>query len=578
MNLTKLLTFLKPYKKWAFLAPFLILFEVIMDLVLPNIMANIVNIGIANNDMKYIIIHIVIMLILTIIGVIGGIGSTYYAEKTSCHMARDIRKEIIKKITELSFFKLDKIKTGHLITVLTNDITLIGNIVMMSLRFVFRVPIILIGSIIMAILISPKLSLILIIISPLMFIGATLILRKAFPNFQLMQDKLDSVNSTVRENLGGIRVVKAFVTEKYEIDKFDKVNKEYRDITIKAVRLMTLTMPLMMLIVNLAIVFVIWYGGYEVINTRMQIGDILAFIQYLSNILSSIMMVSMVILMISRSEASSKRIVEVLNESGDLKENEIPLKLEEIKGKVEFKNVSFSYVGGSGDAVLKNINFTALPGEVVAILGATGSGKSTFVNLIPRFYEATSGEVLIDDINVKDYDLDFLRKEVTMCFQNTYLFSGKISDNIKYGNEDATLDDIKKVAEIVEIKDFIESKKEKYDYKIEQKATNLSGGEKQRVSLARAILSNPSILILDDTTSAIDVKTEKKIRKNLKKIFADKTIFIVAQRISSVMDADKIIILDDGEIVGMGNHQDLIKSNSVYQDIYNSQLKKGGKK
>lgn len=578
MNLTKLLTFIKPYKKWAFLAPFLILFEVIMDLVLPNIMANIVNIGITNHDIKYIIVHIIIMFILTIIGVIGGIGSTYYAEKTSCYMAADIRKEIIKKITELSFFKLDKIKTGHLITILTNDITLIGNVVMLSLRFIFRVPIILIGSIIMAILISPKLSLILIIISPLMVIISTLILKKAFPKFQLMQEKLDVVNSTVRENLGGIRVVKAFVTEKYEIEKFDKVNKEYRDITINAVRLMTVMMPLMMLIINLAIVFVIWYGGYEVINLKMELGDILAFIQYLSNILSALMMVSMVILMISRSEASSKRILDILNETGDLKENEVPLTLEKINGKVEFKNVSFSYIGGSGDAVLKNINFVINPGEVVAILGATGSGKSTLVNLIPRFYEATSGEILIDDINVKDYKLYFLRKEITMCFQNTYLFSGKISDNIKYGNEDATLDDIKKVAQIVEIKDFIESKKEKYNYKIEQKATNLSGGEKQRVSIARAILSNPSILILDDSTSAIDMKTEKKIRKNLKTIFKNKTIFIVAQRISSVIDADKIIILDDGEIVGIGSHKELIKSNEIYKDIYNSQLKKGDKK
>jgi len=575
-NFRQLLKYLKPYKKWAFLASTLIILEVIMDLLLPTIIKNVVNIGIGNNDFKYVIMSIGIMILLAIIGIAGGIGSAYFAAKASQNAGADLREALFEKISKLSFLNLDKIKTGHLITILTNDITLIANIMMMGLRFLVRVPIVFIGSTIMAIIISPKLSMILLILIPFVLILAVIIMTKAFPSFNQMQKNMDNVNTVVRENLGGIRVVKAFVTEDYESKKFKKANENLMNSVIKAIRIVTVAMPLMMLCINGAIIFVLWFGGKDVTVGAMQIGDIMAFIQYLTNILTSIMMASMVIVMLSRSEASSKRINDTFALENDSENIKNSISTEKIEGKVEFRNVSFNYEGGTGDAVLKNINFTVEPGEIVALLGATGSGKSTLVNLIPRFYDVTSGSILIDDIDIKSYNLPFLRKNVGIALQQTLLFSDTIKNNIKYGNDEASDEDVIKAAKIAEAHDFIMSKKSGYDYRLNQRGVNLSGGQKQRLAIARAILPNPKILILDDTTSAVDMKTEKKIRESLKKVMKNRTTFIVAQRISSAMDADKIIVLDDGMIVGMGTHKELLANNKIYQDIYNSQLKKDG--
>jgi len=417
---------------------------------------------------------------------------------------------------------------------------------------------------------------ILLILIPFVLILAVIIMTKAFPSFNQMQKNMDNVNTVVRENLGGIRVVKAFVTEDYESKKFKKANENLMNSVIKAIRIVTVAMPLMMLCINGAIIFVLWFGGKDVTVGAMQIGDIMAFIQYLTNILTSIMMASMVIVMLSRSEASSKRINDTFALENDSENIKNSISTEKIEGKVEFRNVSFNYEGGTGDAVLKNINFTVEPGEIVALLGATGSGKSTLVNLIPRFYDVTSGSILIDDIDIKSYNLPFLRKNVGIALQQTLLFSDTIKNNIKYGNDEASDEDVIKAAKIAEAHDFIMSKKSGYDYRLNQRGVNLSGGQKQRLAIARAILPNPKILILDDTTSAVDMKTEKKIRESLKKVMKNRTTFIVAQRISSAMDADKIIVLDDGMIVGMGTHKELLANNKIYQDIYNSQLKKDG--
>ncbi len=571
-NLGKLLYFLKPYKKWAILAPLLIFLEVIMDLFLPSIMANIVNIGIAEKRIDYIVFHLGIMIVLTILGVVGGTLSTYYSAKASGYMTNDLRKELFEKISELSFFHLDKIKTGHLITIITNDITLIGSIVMMCLRFIFRVPVIIIGSMIMAITISPKLSLILVSLIPFMIIIVAIVMKKAFPYFQKMQDSVDDVNTVVRENLNGIRVVKAFVMEEYEINRFDEVNKKLMDITVKGTRIMITAMPVMMLFIHIATILVLWFGGMEVNIGTLKVGDIMAFIEYLTNILTALMMASMVIVMLSRSEVSAFRINDIFALENDLQDGKQALSLEAMKGKLEFRNVSFAYGTGNGDAVLKNINFVANPGETIGIIGATGSGKSTLVNLIPRFYDVSSGEILIDDINIKDYSLSFVRTNVSIALQKPFLFSKTIRENLAYGNEEATEEELIECSKLACAYEFVKEKG--MDYILEQKGVNLSGGQKQRLSLARALVSKPKILILDDTLSAVDMKTDHQIRSNLKPFLKERTTIIVASKIASIMDANQILVLEDGELVAKGTHQELMKNCTFYQELYHSQLEK----
>ena len=573
-NFFSVLKFLKPYKKWALIAPLLIIFEVIMDLCMPNIMANVINIGIGEHKTNYIIYNIILMCILTILGVFGSIGSAYYAAKASGYASADMREKVFKKITKLSFLNLDNIKVGHLITVLTNDIILIGEVIMYSLRLVFRIPIILIGSIVMAILISPKLSIVLVFIIPLTFLAVMFLMKKAFPKFKEVQNRVDDVNGIVRENIGGIREVKSFVNEDYEINKFDKANQKLRNITVKAVRIINVTMPTMMLFINIAIVLVLWYGGIEVVSGSMQVGDIIAFIQYLTNILTSLLMTSVIIVMLSHSEASALRINEVFNYKNDLI-NTKKIKVNNLKGKIEFRNVDFSYKKDSKNLVLKDLNFIINPGQTIGIVGSTGSGKTTLVNLISRFYDATNGQILLDDRNIKDYDLDFIRKDIGFAFQNPILFSGSIRYNIKYDCQDIDDNEMIKVSSLAQVHDFVMEKENNYDYKIEQKGTNLSGGQKQRIALARVLLSNPDILILDDITSAVDIETDKKIREGLTKNYKDKTKIMISSRIATVLKADKIIVLDKGKIVGFDNHQNLIKSNKIYQAIYNSQLKEG---
>lgn len=573
MNKIKIIfNYLKKYKLYAILAPILIILEVIMELFLPNIMSDIINIGVANHDTNYVILNVAIMIGLSIIGVSGGLGSSYFAAKASENVAADLRKDVFKKITNLSFLNLEKIKPGHLLTVLTNDISTVGHLIMMALRILIRVPVVFFGSIIMAFFIDIKLSMIILIFIPVVFILVFLILRKAFPYFTKMQECVDDVNSIVRENVSGIRVVKAFTMEDKEISRFDYTNKKLLNTTLKGIKLVTISMPIMMFAINLSTILILWIGGTSVVNGDLLIGDIFAFSQYTANILSSIMMASMVIMIASRSIVSAERIEEVLKADEDFKDSKDVVELDNIKGKIEFRNVSFSYEGGTGDAVLKDINFVVNPNERIAVVGAIGSGKSTLLSLLPRFYDVSEGEILIDDVPIKNIKLSTLRKNIGFAFQQAFIFSKTIKENIDYGNPDASMEEIDLAANISAASEFINSKEDKYDYVLEQRGVNLSGGQKQRISIARSILINPKILILDDSTSAVDVKTAKQIKKGLEEN-KKCTTFIITSRIAEALDADKVIVLDDGKLVGFDTPKELLKSNKYYQDIYNSQLK-----
>lgn len=575
-DIKKLLKYLKPYKKWVILAPLLIFVEVTMDLLLPKMMANIVNIGIGGNNFKYILFNISLMFGLTLMGIVGGLGSVYFSTMVGESVSSDIRDDLFEKINSLSFFNFHKLKPGPLITILTNDTETIGNAMRMTLRFIFRIPIIMVGSIIMAIIISPRLSLILLFFIPLIIIAITMVIKKAFPFFKTTQETVDEVNSVVRENLAGIRVVKSFVREDYEIKKFAKVNQKMKDIMIKAMGLLALTMPLMMFFINLATVLVLWYGGRLTVIGTLEIGNIMAFIQYLTNILTTILMASMVIAITTRSSVSAHRINKIFALKEDVKNPSHPINIKAIKGKVEFQKVNFSYQEGSGDLVLKDINFCIQPGTKVAILGSTGSGKSTLVALMARFYDPTLGTILIDDIDIKDYSLSLLRDKIRVVFQQSSLFSGTIKENIKYGNSNATDKEVIKVSKIAQAYNFITKYDKGYDYLVEQGGTNLSGGQKQRISLARALIIDSPILILDDTMSAIDLETEKKIHQSLKKELKNKTVFIITSRVATALDTDKIIVLDDGQVSAIGTHKTLIKSSPLYKSIYKSQITKEG--
>ena len=575
-EIKKLLKYLKPYKKWVILAPLLILVEVIMDLLLPKIMANIVNIGIGGNNLQYILVNISLMFGLTLLGIVGGLGSVYCSTMVGESVSSDIRDDLFEKINSLSFFNFHKLKPGPLITILTNDTETIGNAMRMALRFIFRIPIIMVGSIIMAIIISPRLSLILLFFIPLIIIAITMVIKKVFPFFKITQETVDEVNSVVRENLAGIRVVKSFVREDYEIEKFAKVNQKMKDIMIKAMGLLALAMPLMMFFINLATVLALWYGGRLTVIGTLEIGNIMAFIQYLTNILTTILMASMVITVTTRSFVSANRINKIFALKEDVKNPSHPINVKTIQGKVEFQKVNFSYQEGSGDLVLKDINFCIQPGTKVAILGSTGSGKSTLGALMARFYDPISGTILIDDRDIKDYPLSFLRDKIRVVFQQSSLFSGTIKGNIKYGNSNATDREVIKVSKIAQTHNFITKYDKGYDYLVEQGGTNLSGGQKQRISLARALIIDSPILILDDTMSAIDLETEKKIQQSLKKELKDKTVFIITSRVTTALDADKIMVLDDGQVSAIGTHKTLIKSSPLYKSIYKSQITKEG--
>jgi len=567
----KLIPFLKPYIIYVILAPLFMVVEVICDLAQPTLLARIVDEGVLKNNFSLILNTGILMIFIAFIGLIGGVGCTIFSSYVGQNFGRDLRNTLFKKIQNFSFYNIDKFRTSSLITRLTNDVTQLQNLVMMSLRIVVRAPLLFIGGIIMAISINKKLSLIILGAIPFLIMVFIFIMKKSFPLFSNVQKRIDELNNVVRENLSGVRLIRAFMRVDYEKERFKSANTALMNAIIKALMLMIFAMPLFMLVMNSSILLVLWYGGLLVKSGNMQVGEIMAYINYLSQILFSLMMIGNILIFISRASASTERVNEVLEEKVDIESRESKIKISKIKGEIVFEHVYFSY-DNKKEYVLKDINFSVNPGEIIGILGTTGSGKTTLVSLIPRLYDVTSGRILIDGYDIRDIDIKLLRSSISMVPQDTILFSGTIKENVCWGKEDAKDEEIINACKIAQAHDFIIRFPQGYDTEIGERGINLSGGQKQRIAIARAIIRKSPILILDDATSAIDFATEQRILRGLKEIMKNSTTFIIAQRITTVMNADKIIILENGKLVGIGKHEELLKNNTLYQEIYRSQL------
>ena len=564
--------YIKPYLSAFLLAPLLMLTEVFGEILLPKFMSMIINNGVADRDTGYIIRMGIIMVLTAIVMAAGGIGGAYFSAKASICFTSDLRDALFAKVQNFSFKNIDQYSTGSLVTRLTNDVQQVQNVTMMGLRLLFRAPGMLIGALIMAFLMNAKLALVILIVIPFLSIAIVTIMVKAFPRFTLMQKKIDKLNSGIQEALTNVRVIKSFVREDYEEEKFQTMNQDLKDSSLNAMKIVIATMPIMMFAMNVTTLAVVWYGGNIIIAGNMQVGGLTAFTTYIVQILMSLMMLSMVLLQSSRAIASVKRISEVLDTEIDLTDENASRKdLKVTEGKVEFKDVAFSYSNEGGEKILEHINFTAEPGKVLGIIGTTGSGKTSLVQLIPRLYDVTEGQVLVDGVDVREYSLKNLRDGVGMVLQKNVLFSGTIDENLRWGNEEASEEEVRNAAKAAQADGFVTSFTNGYDSDLGQGGSNVSGGQKQRLCIARALLKKPKILILDDSTSAVDTATEAKIRESFSTTLKDTTKIIIAQRIGSVESADKIIVLDDGRIIGMGTHEELMKNCEAYQEIYYSQ-------
>ncbi|NLW56504.1 MAG: ABC transporter ATP-binding protein [Firmicutes bacterium] len=574
--MVRLLKYLKPYWRMAVLAPLCMLVEVSCDLIQPAMMSKIVDQGVAQGDLALVMRLGLQMLGVALVGLLGGWGCTAASSIASMNFGADLRTALYRKVQEFSFANLDQFKTETLITRLTNDVMQVQHLVLMSLRMMVRAPLLCVGSMVMVYVINIKLALILAVALPLLFLTVTLIIRKGFPLFQRVQEKLDKVNGVMRENLSGVRVVKAFVRAAYEKRRFAKANNELIEVNLKASRLMILMRPVMMTIMNLCVLAVLWFGGWQVEQGSIMVGELIALINYFSRILFSFMMVTFMLLGMSRAKVSADRINEVLSAQVAITDapeaSAVPIR----HGSVRFEQVSFRYQGSGKEEALKQINLKVDPGQVVGILGATGSGKSTLVHLIPRLYDPTAGRILLDGRDLRSIQLSTIRAAVSIVLQDTILFSGSIKENIRWGKAEATDEEVVAAAQAAQAHDFIMRLPEGYEPQLGQRGVNLSGGQKQRLAIARAIIKKPKVLILDDCTSAVDLKTEYLIQRALKDLMKEATCFIIAQRVSAVLDADQIIILDGGRIVGHGKHEELLRSNPIYQEIYYSQLEKEG--
>jgi ATP-binding cassette subfamily B protein len=570
MDVRRLAIFLKPYWAAALLGPLLMLLEVSMDLLQPKLMADIVDHGVMAGDFGHIRRVGGWMLLTSLIGLVGGVGCSVFSTIAAQRFGADVRQALFRKVQTFSFRNLEEIHPGSLIIRLTNDVSQVQMFVQMLLRVMVRAPFLAVGSLILAFVINARLALILVVVIPVLFTVVYLIMKKGFPLFSQVQQKLDRINTVLQENLSGIRVVKAFVRSGHETKRFTKANDEYMGVSLKANIVMATMTPVMFLLLNGSIVTVLWLGGNLFWENSLQIGDLVAFINYVTQVLSSLLMVGMMLMNVSRAKASSDRIHEVLDMEPEIRSKQVPEADCITEGQIGFEQVYFAYDGE--EWVLKDVSFTARPGETVALLGATGSGKSSLVNLIPRLYEAQRGQVLLDGVNVKDYELKGLRKGIGMVLQEAVLFSGTIRDNICFGKPDASMEEVEQAARAAQAHDFIISMPQGYDTELGQKGVNLSGGQKQRISIARALLVKPAVLIFDDSTSAVDLGTESRIQKALKELMKQSTSLIIAQRISSVLDADRILVLEDGRIVSSGTHLELMGSSEVYREIYRSQL------
>lgn len=564
--------YMRPYLLYFIFGPVLMLTEVAGEIVLPKIVSMMINIGIESGDTAYIISRALMMCGAILVMIIGGIGGHYLSVKAAISFSSALRNDVFKKVQRFSFRNIDRFSTGSLVTRLTNDITQLENTVRMALIMMMRSPGLLVGGILMALSINKELVKTLLIVIPLLAGAITFLMKKAFPRFGEMQTKIDNLNSATQENITNVRVVKSFVRENFEIEKFQKSNTDLAAATIKAMNIIIWNMPAMTLAMNITTIAIVWRGGNFVIGESMGVGDLTAFTTYITQILMSLMMLSMIIIQSSRATASSMRIKAVLNEEIDLTDDEAKeIQKQVSEGRIEFRNVSFKYYENRKDNILSNLNFEIEPSSTVGIVGATGSGKSSLVQLIPRLYDVNEGEVIIDGTNVKDFSLKNLRNGVAMVLQKNVLFSGSIKENLKWGDENATDEEIEEATAYAQAHSFVESFTDGYDMELGQGGVNVSGGQKQRLCIARALLKKPKILILDDSTSAVDTATEAKIREAFSTTLKDTTKIIIAQRISSVIDSDKILVLDKGEIVGQGTHDELMASCNEYREIYNSQ-------
>ena len=594
----KLGIFLKPYWQWAVLAPLLMALEVAMDLLQPRLIEQIIDQGVARSDMGVVISTGLWMLGVALVGLAGGVGCGVFTVLAAQSFGADLRGTLFRKVQALSFGNLDRLETGGLITRLTNDVTQVTEAVMMLLRVMVRVPLLLIGSLILAVITSPQLALIFVVLIPVVLAALIWIINKTFPMFGEVQRRLDKLNTVMQENLAGVRVIKAFARADHELGRFHGANDSLMDQNITAVRTSAVTMPIMMLTLNIGVVAALWFGGVQVNAGGLQLGQLIAFINYLSQTLMSLMMISMLVVRFARSEASAARIQEVLDSQPDLPSRPDALAAFAPQGRLAFENVSFSYdaaderrttndvrassvlrppssVLGSSSLVLKDISFTVEPGQTVALLGATGAGKSSLANLIPRFYDVSGGRITIDGIDVRAIDEAALHGAIGVALQESILFTGAIRDNIRYGRPDASDEEVIAAAKMAQAHDFISRFPEGYDSVVGQRGVNLSGGQRQRIAIARALLSRPALLIFDDSTSAVDVETEARIQAALAGMPVRPTRVVVAQRISTVLSADTILVLDDGRVAAQGTHGQLLASSPIYREIYESQMDNG---
>ncbi|MDR3707872.1 MAG: ABC transporter ATP-binding protein [Capsulimonadaceae bacterium] len=570
-NSAKLLSFVKPYWFLALLAPLSMIVEVAMDLMQPRLLQRIIDSGIGHRDMHVVLHTGVLMLICAVAGMIGGAGCSVIAVRAGIAVGTDLRSAVFARLQSFSFGNLDSLESGSLITRLTNDVGQVQNLVLMMLRAMVRAPLLLIGSLIMAVTTSPLLSLLYIVLVPVVGGIVVLSIKLTYPLFGEAQKRLDALNTVLQENLAGVRVVKAFARAAHEIERFSVANLRLTDQNILAARLSALTMPLMTTALNAGVVAVLWSGGYRVASGHLQVGQLIAFVNYLGQTLMSMMFVSMLMVQVSRAEVSAKRVVEVLETKPMIVDPAEPAPASEQRGRVEFDAVTFSYAGDGRDPVLKNASFVAEPGQTVAILGATGSGKSTVVHLVARFYDVTGGQVKVAGVDVRDLASDELREIVGVALQEAVLFSGTIRDNIRYARPGATDDEVREVARVAQIDDYVRGLPDGYDAVVGQRGVNLSGGQKQRLALARVLMARPDVLLLDDATSAVDVQTEATIHEAMARRQSGQTIIMVAQRIRTVTHADKIVVLEDGRVVGEGPHEELLADCPVYREIYESQ-------
>lgn len=567
----KLYRFLKPFKFFIAVVLGLVFLQTLSDLYLPTLMSDIINKGIMEGDTNYIMGRGGLMLLITAGGTICAIIGTFMSSKIAVGLGRIIRNKVFDRVESFSLHEFDKIGTSTLITRTTNDITQVQMVTVIIMRMMISAPMMAIGGVILALQKDGPLTLVLAVAIPLLAAALVFIAFKGIPRFKLMQTKLDKINLVLRENLTGIRVIRAFNRSESEIKRFDEANVDFTDNSIKVNKIMAFLMPTIMMGMNLTTLAVLWFGALRINSGDLDLGALLAFTQYAMMIMFSLLMVSMMFIFVPRAQAAAVRINEVLNTVPEINDPSTSTGCGIERGFVEFRDVTFSYHGAEQPAI-SNISFSAKPGEITAIIGGTGSGKSTMINLIPRFYDVDSGSVLIDGVDVREMTQECLRSKIGFVPQKTVLFSGSITDNLRYGKADATDEEIRHAAETAQATEFISNMEDGFDHAISQGGTNVSGGQKQRLSIARALVRRPEIYIFDDSFSALDFKTDARLRAALKKEIADATAFIISQRVSTVMDADRIIVLDEGKIVGMGTHKELIKTCEIYHEIVASQL------